>query len=111
MRGAPLETKVSADGNQGRRRLRVSSKTFDPAALGNLNRESKRQPASRRDRVQPGMPESVAIVHDWLTSMRGGERVVEALCKVFPHADVFTLTWDPSRLSPALAQRRATTSL
>jgi lipopolysaccharide/colanic/teichoic acid biosynthesis glycosyltransferase/glycosyltransferase involved in cell wall biosynthesis len=43
--------------------------------------------------------------------MRGGERVVEALCKVFPHADLFTLTWDPSRLSPALAERRATTSL
>jgi lipopolysaccharide/colanic/teichoic acid biosynthesis glycosyltransferase/glycosyltransferase involved in cell wall biosynthesis len=57
------------------------------------------------------MPESVAIVHDWLTSMRGGERVVEALCKVFPHADLFTLTWDPSRLSPALAERRAKTSL
>src|ERR1700722_10599389 len=55
--------------------------------------------------------ERVAIVHDWLTSMRGGERVVEALYKVFPHADLFTLTWDPARLSPALAERRATTSL
>jgi lipopolysaccharide/colanic/teichoic acid biosynthesis glycosyltransferase/glycosyltransferase involved in cell wall biosynthesis len=43
--------------------------------------------------------------------MRGGERVVEALCKVFPQADLFTLTWDPSRLSPALAERRAKTSL
>ncbi|MDP8999495.1 MAG: sugar transferase [Myxococcota bacterium] len=52
----------------------------------------------------------VAIVHDWLTSMRGGERVVEALCGVFPQADLFTLTWDPASLSPALAERRATTS-
>ena len=52
----------------------------------------------------------VAIVHDWLTSMRGGERVVEALFRVFPQADLFTLTWDPARLSPALAQRRVTTS-
>src|SRR5579863_9523846 len=52
----------------------------------------------------------VAIVHDWLTSMRGGERVVEVLCNVFPQADLFTLTWDPTRLSPTLAQRRATTS-
>jgi lipopolysaccharide/colanic/teichoic acid biosynthesis glycosyltransferase/glycosyltransferase involved in cell wall biosynthesis len=42
--------------------------------------------------------------------MRGGERVVEALCRVFPQADLFTLTWDPERLSPALAQRRTTTS-
>ena len=40
--------------------------------------------------------EPVAIVHDWLTSMRGGERVVEALCRVFPQADLFTLTWDPA---------------
>ena len=52
----------------------------------------------------------VAIVHDWLTSMRGGERVVEALFRVFPHADLFTLTWDPARLSPALTRRGATTS-
>jgi lipopolysaccharide/colanic/teichoic acid biosynthesis glycosyltransferase/glycosyltransferase involved in cell wall biosynthesis len=54
--------------------------------------------------------ERVAIVHDWLTSMRGGERVVEALCSVFPQADLFTLTWDPERLSPALARRQARTS-
>jgi glycosyltransferase involved in cell wall biosynthesis len=56
------------------------------------------------------MRERVAIVHDWLTSMRGSERVVEALCSVFPQADLFTLTWDPRRLSPALARRQATTS-
>jgi lipopolysaccharide/colanic/teichoic acid biosynthesis glycosyltransferase/glycosyltransferase involved in cell wall biosynthesis len=56
------------------------------------------------------MSESVAIVHDWLTSMRGAERVVEALYRVFPRADLFTLTWDPTRLSPALARQKATTS-
>ncbi|MDP9150472.1 MAG: sugar transferase [Myxococcota bacterium] len=53
----------------------------------------------------------MAIVHDWLTSMRGGERVVEALCLVFPHADLFTLTWNPEQLSPALARLRPTTSV
>lgn len=52
----------------------------------------------------------VAIVHDWLTTMRGGERVLEAICHVFPEADLFTLTWDPEHLSPALAARGATTS-
>jgi glycosyltransferase involved in cell wall biosynthesis len=52
----------------------------------------------------------VGIVHDWLTSMRGGERVVESLCALFPEADVFTLRWDPARLSPALAGRRVTAS-
>lgn len=56
------------------------------------------------------MSEPVAIVHDWLTSMRGGERVAEVLCQVFPQADLFTLTRDPARLSPVLAHRRTTTS-
>ncbi len=56
------------------------------------------------------MSDRVAIVHDWLTSMRGGERVLEVLCKVFPQADLFTLTLDPAQLSPALARRPATTS-
>ena len=33
----------------------------------------------------------VALVHDWLTGMRGGERVLEALCEIFPPASLFTL--------------------
>jgi glycosyltransferase involved in cell wall biosynthesis len=58
----------------------------------------------------PSMQGPVGIVHDWLTSMRGGERVVESLCALFPQADVFTLRWEPRKLSPALAGRRVTTS-
>ncbi len=56
------------------------------------------------------MTERVAIVHDWLTSMRGGERVVEVLCDMYPSADVFTLTWDPTKLSTTLARQSVTTS-
>jgi glycosyltransferase involved in cell wall biosynthesis len=41
----------------------------------------------------------VAIVHYWLVSMRGGEKVVEALCDMFPDADIFTLVYDESRVS------------
>lgn len=33
----------------------------------------------------------VAIVHDWLTGMRGGERVLESLLELFPDAEIFTL--------------------
>jgi glycosyltransferase involved in cell wall biosynthesis len=33
----------------------------------------------------------VALVHDWLTGMRGGERVLEVLCESFPDAELFTL--------------------
>lgn len=34
---------------------------------------------------------SVAVVHDWCPSFRGGERVLAELCKVFRGAEVFTL--------------------
>ncbi len=47
----------------------------------------------------------VAIVHYWLLNMRGGERVVEALCELLPQADIFTLFYDPARVSPAIRAR------
>ena len=31
------------------------------------------------------------LVHDWLTGMRGGEKVLESLCRIFPDADLLTL--------------------
>lgn len=37
----------------------------------------------------------VAIVHDWLVTFRGGEQILEALCELFPKADIFTLFYDP----------------
>ncbi len=33
----------------------------------------------------------VALVHDWLTGMRGGERCLEGLCELFPDAPIYTL--------------------
>jgi hypothetical protein len=33
----------------------------------------------------------VALCHDWLTGMRGGERVLEILCDGFPDAPLYTL--------------------
>src|SRR5712692_7100910 len=44
----------------------------------------------------------VAIVHYWLLTMRGGEAVVEALCRLLPEADLFTLFYEPARISPAI---------
>src|SRR5262245_8687452 len=49
------------------------------------------------------MWDRVAIVHDWLIAMRGGERVLESLCSLFPRADIFTLRYDRERVSAALA--------
>ena len=47
----------------------------------------------------------VALVHDWLNGMRGGEIVFEALLDLFPSAEVFTLIYDPSNLSPSLREK------
>lgn len=41
----------------------------------------------------------VALVHDWLTGMRGGERVLEEFCRLFPQADLHTLIYDPEAVS------------
>lgn len=34
---------------------------------------------------------SIAIVHDWCPSFRGGERVVAEMCRLYPQANVLTL--------------------
>lgn len=52
----------------------------------------------------------VAIVHYWFVNRRGGERVVEALCELFPQADLFALVADRNALSPALRKHKLTTS-
>lgn len=52
----------------------------------------------------------VAIVHYWLVSMRGGEKVVEALCDMYPEADIFTLVYDESRVSEKIKRHKVTSS-
>lgn len=44
----------------------------------------------------------VALVHDWLTGMRGGEKCLEVFCELFPGADLFTLIYDPANISPVI---------
>jgi glycosyltransferase involved in cell wall biosynthesis len=51
-----------------------------------------------------------AIVHYWLLNMRGGEKVVEALCDLLPEADIFTLFYDPERISPVIRSHRVRAS-
>ena len=41
----------------------------------------------------------VVLGHDWLTGMRGGERVLEVLCRTFPSAPLATLLADTSKVS------------
>jgi glycosyltransferase involved in cell wall biosynthesis len=45
----------------------------------------------------------VALVHDWLTGMRGGEKCLEVFCELFPDAHLYTLLYIPGTVSPAIA--------
>jgi len=52
----------------------------------------------------------VAVVHYWLVNMRGGEKVVEVLCDIFPQAKIYTLVYDPEAVSDKIKQHNITTS-
>ncbi len=52
----------------------------------------------------------VAIVHDWLASMRGGERCVEVFCELFPQADLFTLLHFQGKVSETIERMPIHTS-
>jgi len=52
----------------------------------------------------------VALVHDWLTGMRGGEKCLEVMAEIFPQADLYTLLHVPGSVSPVLENRRVVTS-
>jgi glycosyltransferase involved in cell wall biosynthesis len=43
-----------------------------------------------------------ALVHDWLTGMRGGEKVLLSLCRLFPDAPIFTLLHVPGSVAPEI---------
>lgn len=51
------------------------------------------------------MAEKVAIVHDWLNGMRGGEKVLEEMLALYPDADIFTLFYEPAAVSPLIRSR------
>ena len=53
----------------------------------------------------------VALIHDWLTGMRGGERALLAFCEMFPDADLFTLVRVPGATDPIIERRRVRTSM
>lgn len=52
----------------------------------------------------------VAIVHYWLVTMRGGEKVLEELCKLFPQADIFTNVYDESKVSDTIKSHKIYTT-
>ncbi|HWX25220.1 MAG TPA: glycosyltransferase, partial [Vicinamibacteria bacterium] len=52
----------------------------------------------------------MALVHDWLTGMRGGEKVLLSLARLFPEAPIFTLVHVKGSLDPELEARDIRTS-
>jgi glycosyltransferase involved in cell wall biosynthesis len=55
-------------------------------------------------------PQRIAIVHDWLTGMRGGEKCLEVLCELFPHATLHTLLHVKGSVSPVIERMPVRTS-
>ena len=53
----------------------------------------------------------VVLVHDWLTGMRGGEKVLESICRLFPAADICTLVHVKGSASSLIEDRRIRTSV
>jgi len=52
----------------------------------------------------------VALVHYWLLGSRGGEKVLEAIARMFPQADIYTLFYDAERVSPLIRSRNVQAS-
>lgn len=52
----------------------------------------------------------VALVHDWLNGMRGGEKILEVLAEIFPEAHIFTLLYEPEKISPVINRLKIATS-
>jgi glycosyltransferase involved in cell wall biosynthesis len=47
----------------------------------------------------------VAIVHDWLVSMGGSERCLETFCQLFPEATLYTLVYNPKKITSEIINR------
>ena len=52
----------------------------------------------------------VAVIHDWLTGMRGGELVLEGILDVVPDAEIFTLFHFQGSVSPRIESHTIHTS-
>ena len=52
----------------------------------------------------------VALVHDYLNQYGGAERVLEALCQIFPEAPIYTLLYDKKKTGRAFENRKIHTS-
>jgi glycosyltransferase involved in cell wall biosynthesis len=84
------------------------------ASLAELGKMSSSPPSPAIGAVvSPGAATSalkVALIHDWLTGMRGGEKALETLCEMFPDAPLWTLVHVPGSVSESIEARTIHTS-
>lgn len=52
----------------------------------------------------------VAIVHDWLVTYGGAERVVETFLEIFPQADIYTLVYDEKKMGKIFPKEKVHTT-
>jgi glycosyltransferase involved in cell wall biosynthesis len=74
-----------------------------------MNMQAGAVPSIARHPSFEGIPR-VAIIHYWLVGMRGGEKVLEALLRLFPQADIFTHAYDPAAVSALIRSKTVRTT-
>ena len=52
----------------------------------------------------------VVLLHDWLVDFRGGERVLEVFCEMFPDAPLYTLLYKKGSVAPLIEDRKIVAS-
>ena len=52
----------------------------------------------------------IALIHDWLVGMRGGEKCLEVFCELYPEADLYTLVYAPESVSATIRRMNVLTS-
>jgi len=79
-------------------------------STGTVQPQRAQHPAIIRSSTILTRRPKVALIHYWLIRMRGGERVLEALCEMFPEADIFTHAYDPAEISDRIKQHKISTT-
>ena len=53
---------------------------------------------------------NIALLHYWLTNMRGGENVLTQFCKLYPSANIFTHAYNANKISEVISKQTINTT-
>ncbi len=100
------------------RRDEAAAEADDAAPAASPEREAPTEPAApparparRRRRTPARVGPRIALMHDWLTGMRGGEKALEVICEQYPDAELFTLFHVPGQVSPRIERLEPRSSI